>query len=250
MTTSIFKKAAAALCGVTTLLALGATALSASAAEAIEFSADKVTVEADQAGKEVPFNLYIKNNSGYAAAGVSLTYDQACNGRYLTGVAGKTATQGKFDKGPGCSDLTIYCPLNAEKRIFGYSAMGTEVNTENGIVITAYFMLPADAEPGDVYPITVEVNQVADADANLLESTTVDGYIEVKEQTTTTTTTTTSETTTTTTTTESTTGESVTTEDTTTAAPPIQTGDASAAIAVAGLVAVAGAAFVLRKKED
>lgn len=246
MTTSIFKKAAAALCGITTLLALGATALSASAAEKIEFSAEKVTVSADQAGQEVPFSLYIKNNSGYAAAGIALNFNQACNGRYLTGVAGKSETQGKFDKGPGGSDLTIYCPLNAEKRIFGYSAMGTDVNKSDGIVITAYFMLPADAEPGDIYPITLDVNQLADENANLLEFTTVDGYIEVEEKTTTSTTTTTTGTTTTTT---STTSES-TTEGTETAAPPVQTGDASAAIAVAGLVAVAGAAFVLRKKED
>ena len=265
---AIFGAAALAVSGLATL------ALNASADDEIIIAADEVTIteEQAQAGEWIAFDLMIENNPGYAAAGISLLYDPAT-------VTARpedenTPTLAYYEEGPAAARLSPYVNLNSDEGIVGYATMGTRINNTSGTIITVYFKVPTDAKGGDVFPISVSVDQLADAQSNKMETVTKDGFIQVEEKTTTTTTTTTTteSTTTTTTTTESTTTTTTTSGDetetttsttasessassssSTTAAPNVpanKTGDAGVGIAIAGLLAAAGAAVVLRKKED
>ena len=284
----MFKRAAAVFSAAAmAVTGLAALAMNASADDEIIIAADEVTIteEQAQAGEWIAFDLMIENNPGYAAAGISLLYDPAT-------VTARpedenTPTLAYYEEGPAAARLSPYVNLNSDEGIVGYATMGTRVNNTSGTIITVYFKVPTDAKGGDVFPINVSVDQLADAQSNKMETVTKNGFIQVEEKTTTTTTTTTTteSTTTTTTTTESTTTTTTTSGDetettttttstgdetdtttsttasessassssSTTAAPSVpanKTGDAGVGIAIAGLLAAAGAAVVLRKKED
>ena len=258
MSKSIFKKAAAVLCSATTLLAMGAAnVMSASAEGIVTISADQIYAEAGATG--VAFSIYMENNPGYAASGIGVHYDPAltCN------LNPSNTESALFEQGPASSGLTGIILVDTEQCIAGWAYMGFGTNGDDGIMFTLHFDIPADAEPGTVYPIEIVTDMIADDKGNNFEFTDVAGWIAIPEETTTTTeettttteetTTTTEETTTTTEETTTTTGETTTTteETTTTTTTPPPTGDAGVGLAVAGLLMAAGtAAVVLRKKEQ
>lgn len=261
-----FKRIAAALCSAATLFAIGATAMTASADATVTIKADQVQLTVDELKEKnyiVPFSFSLENNVGYAACGIQMLYDNTV----LDVVADpEDDTMSAYEEGPAAKGLTQVVTRNAAKGLVGYATQGTKNNSASGVVITVNFILPTTAKAGDKYEIKMNVVQFANKESQDVAYTTQDGYIEILEKpitTTTTTTTTTTETTTTTTTTTvaqqpntdtdttatTTTTEGTTTTTTTTAAPT-QTGDAGVGLAVAGVLAAAGAAFVLRKKED
>ena len=260
---SIFKKFAAVACSAATLFAIGATAMTASADATVKIVAEKVSIYEDDlkaANYIVPYSFSLENNVGYAASGIQLLYDNSV----LDVVAEEDdATLAVYEEGPAAKNLTQLVTRNAAKGIVGYSTQGTRNNTADGKVITVNFILPETAKAGDKYEINLNVIQFIDKEVQDVAYTTENGYIEILENTTsssTTTTTTTSETTTTSTTvsqapisdsdTTTTSTTTTTTTTTTSTAAPTQTGDAGVGLAVAGVLAAAGAAFVLRKKED
>jgi hypothetical protein len=261
---SIFKKVTAMVCGAATVLAMGAS-LSASAADAV-FKADQITCES---GATVEYSIRLENNPGYAPSGFRLDYDER-----LTPV-GKDGTDMAYTTGDAVAGLSPMLNHATTKTRIAWSTSGASDNTKDGIIYTVKFTVPEVTEE-TTFPMDITVRQFANADTQDLSYTEVDGWIKVTPKVeTTTTTTTTEKTTTTTTTTEenkpgTTTTEAITTEEgtgteTTTSAidkpgddttskqgndqPPVKTGDAGVGLAVAGLLAAAGAAVVIRRKE-
>lgn len=274
----MLKRVAAAICGAATLFALGATAMSASADGAAELSIEKVTITMSQVNDWIPVKMYIANNPGYAASGMSYVYevtgDFALTSRALTEDGVEDPNLADYTAG-AASAGEPYINRNEEKGIVGYSSAAQKNNTQDDWIMEAYFKIknPDAAQPGNVYPIKMTVKQFCDKGSNDLAYTTVDGYIMIEEEVTTTSETTTSETTTSTTESETTASETTASSDTTASvattttsaaatttttaaatttstAAPSQTGDAGVGVVVATLIAAAGAAVVLRKKED
>ena len=282
----MLKRVAAAVCGAATLFALGATAMSASADATAEISVEKVTIKMDQVNDWIPVSMSIQNNPGYAASGLSYLYDVegdfALDSQplYDEDEEEYKDTLAQYEAGAACRDLSVYVNRNAEKGIVGFSSTGMSNNKKNDVIITAYFKIadPSKAEPGKVYPIRMNIIQFCNKNSEDLPATAVDGYIMIEEEQTTSSDTTTSSETTTTSTetsaTETSATQSSATESsasvattttsaaaatttttaaaatTTSTAKPSQTGDAGVGVVVATLIAAAGAAVVLRKKED
>lgn len=283
MSKSIISKIAAVACSVA---ALGALGISASAQFDTELDkrtdlvAGKTNIVAGiveaEAGETVKFPVYVANNTGYAATGVRLIYDEK-----LAPVlkANGNPTTKKDDAG---DDVTMTFSHNPEKRIIALGTMGTEPEVDSGVMYTVEITVPETAQPGDKFPMTIEIDKWLDEKVQPVDHATVNGYIIVKGDpipTTTTTTETTTETTTTTTTTvtEPTTTSSdvtTTTTDSTTSGTTTttgkggavvttttkkagttsnttasKTGDAGVGVAVAGLLLAAGTAVVATKKK-
>lgn len=208
MSKSIISKIAAVSCSVVALGALGITAAAQNPVPAdsdisgFTLTADKTNIIAGvieaEPGETVHFPVYIANNakSGFAATGLRLIYDAK-----LTPVTDEDGNLVFDKKCTAGDDVTKKFTLNAEKQIIGLGTMGSDPEKDNGIMYTVDIKVPADAEAGAKYPMTLEVDKWLDAKTNPLEYVTIDGYIFIAGETTTTTTTTTNTTTTTTTTT-------------------------------------------------
>lgn len=170
-------------------------------------------------------------------------------------------------------------PMSEENKTGVPGVFSTTGGSDNkgldGVMWTMSFGLPEDVKAGDVFALNLEyvsgdlfTNSNDDLDGRLMQAYTFvsgldDGYIEIVEDPTVTTTTTAVTTTTTaaaTTTTTAKAGTTTTAKPTTTGKATTtttgkktdspKTGVAGVGVAAAGLVVAAGAAFVLRKKED
>ena len=274
MSISIFKKAAALLCGAFTAVSLSAV-LSASASDAVFEGEQKYAAP----GEEVSYSVSIKNNPGYAALGIAVFHDERLE---VLDVSGRSV---KVAQGSGSTGLSVSGSYKSDARSVAVSTMGTDNCTEDGVIFTFKVKVPEDAKDGDTYPMDIrdtmtQFVNVAKEDQS--PYTVIDGWIKVVAPETTSTTE--SETTTTQKTTDTTPVSSDSqissdsqssgasdsdTETTTTAAgtedtgasdstsnnnggsdvPGPKTGETGAALAIAGLLTAAGAAYVIRKKD-
>ncbi len=229
MSKSIFKKTVAAVCSAATLVTIGVTAMMANAQETLDpaeregLSTSVTNIIADQVyaepGEKVTYAINIQNNQGYSGSGFTINYDERLTPDIKEGTEDTPVTK----KGPASDDLLPSTSLNLKLNIFACSTAGsTDLDEDDGIYIRTNFTVPADAKPGDTFPMVLTVSKFIDTHNDPIEFKAFDGWIKIKaadttttttETTTTTTETTTSTTETTTTTTETTT---TTTETTTT----------------------------------
>lgn len=292
MNTFSFKKLAAVACSAVTVLAMGA--FQASAAGQIEMKGEEITLtleELQAANYEVQWGVELINNPGYCNSGVGVTYGDGDDSNNDTvpslEVVMKSGTTPKTKK-VGAADLTVIAKDRPDADLVGWATNGAELSTDDGIILYFYFKVPETAQPGDKFPLTIDLDMLSTDQTNHFEQDTkvTNGFIAIAGSTTTETTsteTTTESTTTESTTTESTTSESTTSESTTsssssstttttttsgkttttttttgkttgktttTTGKGTATGDAGAGLAVAGMLAAAATAVVLRKKED
>lgn len=295
MNTFSFKKLAAVACSAVTVLAMGA--FQASAAGQIEMKGEEITLtleELQAANYEVQWGVELINNPGYYNSGVSVTYGDGDDSNNDTvpslEVVMKSGTSPKIKK-VGAADLNVISKDRPDADLVGWATNGAELSTDDGIILYLYFKVPETAQPGDKFPLTIDLDMLSTGQTNHFEQDTkvTNGFIAIAGGTTTETTsteTTTESTTTESTTTESTTTESTTSESTTsssssssnttttttttsgkttttttttgkttgttttTTGKGTATGDAGAGLAVAGMLAAAATAVVLRKKED
>lgn len=221
------KKTAAILCGAATLALAGVSAFSVNAFETVdledradELNASKMMYVADEvyaaAGETVNYSVYVQNNTGYSSGGITMYYDPALQ------IVMADEIKAKCEKGPGADGLTMTHSLNSKANIFGFSVMGTDNCKNDGIVFKIQFTVPENAEAGAVYPIRLETVQIIDEKSELVDCTTVAGWIKVPDAITTTTTTVTV------TTTSTQPISDVTTTTTAEPAPPVTTTTTSA----------------------
>ena len=197
------KKTAAIICSVAALAFAGVSAYSVYAYETVkledraeELTADKIMYVADevyaQAGETVDYSVYVQKNSGYTTGGISMYYDPQLK------IVMADEIKAYCVKGLGAEGLSMTHILNEKANIFGFSTMGTQNCTNDGKVYTIRFTVPDDAVPGSTYPIRLETVQMLNAKSELIDCTTVAGWIKVPDVTTTTTSVTVTNTTTTT----------------------------------------------------
>ena len=226
----------------------------------------KALVEADTA-VEIALTVSGGTDASWASTGIHMFYDDR-----LTATTNRV---GKIDVtfGDAVADLT---PLSEENKTGRAGVFVTTGGTGDfgfdGTYFTMNVKLPADVAAGEVYALDLEyvegdlfTNKADDEAGRLMQAYTFvngldDGYIEIvadpteppTEPVTTTTTTAATTTTTTTTTAKATTTTTTAKATTTTTAKTDspKTGVAGVGVAAAGIVVAAGAAFVLRKKED
>jgi len=244
MSKSILAKAALIACSAITLGALSITA----AAEAKAFNplddADKatysdLTLATDKtniiggrvecaAGDTVTYPIYVSNNSGFAATGLKVTYkadlELVMDGDTPKGELGEVAK----DLMPVFADNST----GSGDPIVGVGTIGMMKNaTGDGEAFLVDFKVPADAKPGTVYPMVLEIKDWKDNKTNVVDAVAFDGWIKIagEEETTTTVVTTTTVPATTTTVVTTTKPATTTVPTTTTVAPttttaPIATG--------------------------
>ncbi len=294
MNTFSFKKLAAVACSAVTVLAMGA--FQASAAGQIEMKGEEITLtleELQAANYEVQWGVELINNPGYCNSGVGVTYGDGDDSNNDTvpslEVVMKSGTTPKTKK-VGAADLTVIAKDRPDADLVGWATNGADLSTDDGIILYFYFKVPETAQPGDKFPLTIDLDMLSTDQTNHFEQDTkvTNGFIAIAGGTTTEPTTTepttteptttestatesttsesttsssssSSDSTTTTTTTTTTSGKTTTTTTTsgkttgtttTTTGKGTATGDAGAGLAVAGMLAAAATAVVLRKKED
>lgn len=190
MNTKMIRTAAALACSLMTLSALGITASAQTPVPAdpdIESMMNLVegktniiagTVEAAP-GETVTYPVYIANNSepGFTATGIRLFYDAA--------LSPCTDANGKLIVNENCtaSDaLYKSFALHADSNLIGFGSMGLAGETDNGLLYTVEIQVPADAQPGDVYEMNLDVDKFLDVNVNPLEYVAIDGSITVSGQ--------------------------------------------------------------------
>ncbi|MBQ5335301.1 MAG: LPXTG cell wall anchor domain-containing protein [Oscillospiraceae bacterium] len=275
MSISIIKKAAALFCSAAAALSMSAV-LSASAAGSATFEAQEVYADP---GETVHYEVYLKDNPGYAALGLPLVFDERLT---VVGANGTDISTSSYALGEASNPNGIL-NYNGSKHIIAYSSSSSGSNkNESGLLYKVDIKVPDDAQPGDTFEMKLmnsdgeaKPKQFVDENSAALGYVMDHGWIKIKEITTTTTESETTVTTTTTTvsedpgttsTTES--GDTDTNTETTTTVsgseggatdstsngnggsdvPGPKTGETGAALAIAGLLTAAGAAYAIRRK--
>ena len=223
MSKSIFKKTVAAVCSAATLVSIGVTAMMANAQETVDpetregLSTSVSNIVADQVyaepGERVEYRIYILNNQGYSGSGFTITYDERLKPDIKDGTEDTPVTK----KGEASDDLLPATSLNLPLNIFAVATAGsTDLDVDSGIYIRTWFTVPENAQPGDTFPMDLDVSKFIDTHNAKIDHEDFDGWIKIKAGDTTTTTTETTTTTTTTETTTTTTETTTTTTETTT----------------------------------
>lgn len=195
------KKAIAVLSSVAAAAVVTAGALSAFAFDPVDLKdrasemksglnliADEVYAEP---GETVLYNVYIQNNTGYAASGIGLVYDQA-----LSPVIKESNDRPDLTYGDGSYMLSKSADYSAAEHRIGVGTMGDEDCTRDGIVFTAKFVVPADAKENDEFKLTLDIDKFLDEKTDKVDYSTVDGWIRIRKKAVTTTSVTTTVTTT------------------------------------------------------
>lgn len=209
---------------------------------------------AEAAGKEVTLT-YSVNVGNWASTGVHIDYDSR-----LELTAKKWSDAVNDNESIGAKKFQEYT-----NGLFVTTAADADTGI-TGTIVTLTFKVPSDAKAGDFYPVTFNyvpkdlfTNAKDDETGKLMQAYTftqglVGGGIQIVDDATAApTTVTTAKTTTTakaTTVTTTTAKAGTTTTASTKKTESPKTGVAGVGVAAAGLVVAAGAAFVLRKKED
>lgn len=181
------KKAIAVLSSVAAAAVVTAGALSAFAFDPVDLKdrasemksglnliADEVYAEP---GETVLYNVYIQNNTGYAASGIGLVYDQA-----LAPVIKESNDRPDLTYGDGSYMLSKSADYSAAEHRIGVGTMGDEDCTRDGIVFTAKFVVPADAKENDEFKLTLDIDKFLDEKTDKVDYSTVDGWIRIRKK--------------------------------------------------------------------
>jgi hypothetical protein len=181
------KKAIAVLSSVAAAAVVTAGALSAFAFDPVDLKdrasemksglnliADEVYAEP---GETVLYNVYIQNNTGYAASGIGLVYDQA-----LSPVIKESNDRPDLTYGDGSYMLSKSADYSAAEHRIGVGTMGDEDCTRDGIVFTAKFVVPADAKENDEYKLTLDIDKFLNEKTDKVDYSTVDGWIRIRKK--------------------------------------------------------------------
>lgn len=136
--------------------------------------ADEVYAEP---GETVLYNVYIQNNTGYAASGIGLVYDQA-----LSPVIKESNDRPDLTYGDGSYMLSKSADYSAAEHRIGVGTMGDEDCTRDGIVFTAKFVVPANAKENDEFKLTLDIDKFLDEKTDKVDYSTVDGWIRIRKK--------------------------------------------------------------------
>lgn len=132
--------------------------------------ADRICAEP---GETVAYSVRMAENPGYASASFRLVTDER-----LT-VALKSGNKPIVKLGDACDSLTAALHYSTEKHSVGIGTMGSENETDNGIIFVIEVTVPNDAKPGDIFPMTLDCKKISNKDETLLSCHQIDGYIRI-----------------------------------------------------------------------
>ena len=279
----LFKKAAAIVCGAATVAALSVTALTASAAGTNEITADQIYAEPGQKG--VAFSVTLNGNTGFDQLNFSLKYDERLNpvleedssnipkneSDEYSGLASVFINPEKSVIGYGlvCSKkqdkdkalTTVYFDVPSDAKpgdTFEISFIEGNSKVLIGDDAQEFSNVAGWIKIKDVTTTTTTATTTSTTETTTTTTETTTSTVETTTSTVTTTDTADSTATTTGTTTTKSSGTTTTAKATTKAAGTTASGgkqdgptagDAGVALAIAGLLAAAGTAIVIRKKD-
>lgn len=130
-------------------------------------------VHAKPGQKDVPVEVKMTNNPGYAAGGIKVFYDPALTPKVDEEGAGVS------EDGPAVGKAATYCAVNPDKHIVAFGLLGAENSKEDGTVFTCFFDLPDDAKSGSVYSLKTGLDAIRTATGADVPFQLVDGEIRV-----------------------------------------------------------------------
>ncbi|MBQ6040490.1 MAG: hypothetical protein IJL32_06935 [Oscillospiraceae bacterium] len=132
---------------------------------------EKMLADAGADGLVVPYHILVKGNPGYALGNFSVSYDAK-----LAPVIKDGKLSYRF--GEACDAVSPFVLKNTTNEL-GVSIFGTENETDDGVLLTVDFRIPADASGGDVFALTLSNISLTDADGQEIAFYAVPGYIEI-----------------------------------------------------------------------
>ena len=134
-------------------------------------------ITAQPGQKSVPVSVKISNNPGYSFGGIRLLYDKKLSPKLDSD---EDPAIPVYDVGPAASKAMTDCAVSPENRIVAFGVLSQKDCTEDGILFTAYFDIPADAASGTVYKLETGVERMINADSQPINLKLVGGEIRVQ----------------------------------------------------------------------
>ena len=132
---------------------------------------EKTLAEAGENGLVVQYHILLKGNPGYALGNFAVSYDPKL---------APVLKDGKLSYRPGeaCDAISPFVLKNANNEL-GVSIFGTENETDDGVLLTIDFCIPANANGGDVFTFTIDNIAITDAAGQDVVFEAVPGFIEI-----------------------------------------------------------------------
>lgn len=134
-------------------------------------------ITAQPGQKSVPVSVKISNNPGYSFGGIRLMYDKNLSPKLDSDEEPPIPV---YDVGPGAGKAMTDCAVSPENRIVAFGVLSQKDCTENGIVFTAYFDIPADAASGTVYKLETGIERMINSESQSVDFKLVGGEIRVQ----------------------------------------------------------------------
>lgn len=103
---------------------------------------------------KVPYRVMLYNNPGYGFVGMRVFYDTKLQ-PYMDEERG--VDEMEIVTGDGMNGFMSSCMNNTDQHLIGLAAFGSTDCRSDGVMITCYFDIPADAASGTVYDFSAEV---------------------------------------------------------------------------------------------
>ena len=132
-------------------------------------------VNAKAGQKNVPVSVKMTNNPGYAAGGIRVVYDPALTPKY-----DPDTEEAVSDTGTAAGSALTYCTVSLENKNVAIGILGKENCTEDGILFTCYFDVPADAKSGTVYLLKTEMDKLVTAEGQSVNVKLIGGEIRIQ----------------------------------------------------------------------
>lgn len=147
-----------------------------SASEGVVFKAGEYHAKAGD--KHFPVTIEVENSPGFSLLGLRVYY-----GEGIKPCKTDDKLSYEYKEGPMSDTMLVTCMTNDfdvdNVSFAGISGDGSP--TGSGNLVTFYFKIPEDAEPGTQYEIRPETANIMDADSNNVYASVVIGHITVDE---------------------------------------------------------------------
>ena len=132
---------------------------------------EKALENAGADGLVVPYHILVKGNPGYALGNFSVSYDAKLSPEHKDGKL-------LYRSGEACDAVSPFV-LENENNELGISIFGTDNETDDGVMLTLNFRIPADANGGDVFALTISNIALTDVSGQEIAFQAVPGSIEI-----------------------------------------------------------------------
>lgn len=126
---------------------------------------------------KVPYRVMLYNNPGYGFVGLRVFYDGALQ-PYMDEERGEDEIE--IITGDGMGGFMFSCMNSTAQHMIGLAAFGSADCKSDGVMMTCYFDIPADAASGTVYEFSAEAVDFRQLEGENYEVAMVGGKITVQ----------------------------------------------------------------------